>query len=149
MICCANFRRFYLICLGVLMISSIVRAADQDKFTLTITPYAWFPGISGKVTVRGISENVSESFLDLVDQSDTLFGFYARAEAHVNKFGAFVDGGWSQLGADVVTQFGGGELTQTMGLIDFGLMYRVIDLAKTDYTDQFTIDATVGGRYWH
>jgi hypothetical protein len=38
------------------------------------------------------------------------------------------------------------DITQKMGLVDFGLMYRVVDQRQDD--SRFALDATVGGRYW-
>ena len=55
---------------------SAARAADEDPdaWHVTLTPYAWAAGIYGDVTVRGLERRVDASFLDILEQTDTLVG---------------------------------------------------------------------------
>src|SRR5438105_5032943 len=103
---------------------SAFAAATQDDFTLTLTAYAWLPGLSGTVGARGHDTDFSASFSDIWDASDGLIGFYGRLEAHKGKFGLFADGGYGVIRFDAATDLGSGTIYSGTGLVDFGLMYR-------------------------
>jgi len=128
-------------------------ARAGENFSLTVTPYAWFAGIDGTVGVKGLKTDIDESFTELLDKTDTLVGLFGRVEARTGPFGFYVDGGYIKLGVDNVSTsggFGNADITQEIGIIDFGLVYRLLDLPKGggEEATRFTLDATVGARYW-
>jgi hypothetical protein len=132
-----------------------VRGAEPpvyaDDFSLTLTPYAWFVGITGDLGARGVVASVDESFLDVLDQSDFVFGVFARAEARKGKLGFFIDGGYTRMEVND-TSVGAGEVDATfdMAAIDFGLLYRVGTWPTAGRTTPaLALDAMVGGRYVH
>ena len=126
---------------------SAARAADEDPdaWHVTVTPYAWAPGIYGDVTVRGVTAEVDASFLDLLDKTDTLVGLDARLEVTRGRFGVFGDIFYTKTeiedagitGLDVETR---------MWFIEFGAQYRVLD-TRDDRVPGFTVDVYGGGRY--
>jgi hypothetical protein len=64
---------------GLLVIgtASVARAADEDPTAVhvRITPYVWAAGLYGDVTVRGRDAEVDASFIDIIENSDSLVGF--------------------------------------------------------------------------
>ncbi len=134
--------------LCLLALVPVARGADDD-FSLSITPYAWFAGVSGTVGVRGVKTTEDVTFCDVYNQSDSLVGIFGRAEGRFRRFGLYVDGGYAQISKDHVTGplgLADIDVTQNITVIDFGLMYRLIDWRQDD--SRFALDATVGGRYW-
>jgi hypothetical protein len=124
-------------------------AAADDAFTLSITPYAWMPGVDGSVGIFGIKRDFDANFCDVVDDSDSLIGLFGRVEARYRRFGFYADGGFMRVGVNNVHGPLGVtnvDVTQKMGMVDFGLMYRVVEHHQDD--SRFALDATVGGRYW-
>jgi hypothetical protein len=127
-------------------------AAEEKPFSITVAPYGWFSGVTGTVGAQGNKTHIDESFLDIADQADQLYGMFGRVEAHYLKFGAYADGGYMQIGVDNVPipNIPPSTITQHIGLIDFGLMYRVWE-KQTEAEEnraKFAVDATVGARYW-
>ncbi len=66
---------------------SPVQKAD-NKWELTVAPYAWLAGISGDTTVRDRTVHTSTSFSDLLKDLD--FGAQAQIEARKGKWGMFL-----------------------------------------------------------
>lgn len=137
-----------------LVLSTLVPAlqarGDADALTLSVVPYAWLPSIEGTVGAKGLTTDVNASFVDIWDNTDTHLGFFGRIEGHTGPWGLFVDGGYMQLGMKDISIIGGGSVNNEMGIIDFGLMYRVLDLPKAagQEDSRLAVDATVGGQYW-
>ncbi|MGB7161143.1 MAG: hypothetical protein WBD40_23990 [Tepidisphaeraceae bacterium] len=133
----------------MLALAPTAKGADDD-FSLSITPYAWFAGATGTVGVLGFKVEEDVTFWDVYDESDTLVGFFGRAEGRFRRFGFYVDGGYAQIGVDGVSGplgLASIDVTQHITVIDFGLMYRLID--RRDEDSRFALDATVGARYWN
>jgi hypothetical protein len=69
---------------GLLLVAlpSIARAQDDDPtaWHATLTPYAWAAGINGDVTVRGLDAEVSSSFIDVLEETDSLVGLEGHLE---------------------------------------------------------------------
>jgi hypothetical protein len=49
--------------------------APQPGWQFSFTPYGWATSINGDVTARGHTVDVNESFIDLVEKSDSLLAF--------------------------------------------------------------------------
>jgi hypothetical protein len=67
-------------------------------WTFSFTPYAWLTGVDGSVTVRGHKANINDSFIDIVDKSDSLFALMGYFEARKGRLGLFTDVVWEDLG---------------------------------------------------
>ena len=132
----------------VATLASSARAGD-DTFSLSLTPYAWLPGAEGTVGVGGFGADVDASVVDIVDASDELFGVLGRVEGRFGRLGFYADGGYMRIGIDGVSgRFGLADVDvdEKIGLVDFGLMYRLVDERGED--SRLALDATVGARYW-
>ena len=63
----------------------------------SFTPYAWLTGVNGNVTARGRTVDIDESFIDIVDKSDSLFALMGFFEARKGRFSFFTDAVWMDL----------------------------------------------------
>jgi hypothetical protein len=123
------------------------RAADEDPdaWHVTVTPYVWATGLYGDVTIRGRSTELDASFVDLLDQTDTLVGLAGRLEVTRGRFGVFGDFFYTKVEVEDAGATGI-DVTARMWFIDFGAQYRLLD-NRDDRVPGFTVDVYGGGRY--
>lgn len=76
--------------------------ARADDWRVHFNSWIWALGIEGDVGVFGLTKSIDASFLDIVDESDTLFAFSGRLEFGKGRVGGFVDGLYTKLGVDDV-----------------------------------------------
>src|SRR5262245_24290783 len=128
-------------------IASVAQAADEDPnaWHATFTPYVWATGLYGDVTAHGLSTELDASFLDVLENTDTLVGLAGRLEITKGRFGAFGDVFYVKTEVDGAgaTQL---DVTTRMWLVEFGALFRVFD-NREERVPGFTFDVYVGGRY--
>ena len=113
----------------------------------------WAPGIDGTIGVAGLNVDVSETFIDIMQESSSLFGFGGSASFRQDKFGGYLNGWWCSIKFDENTAFGTVSADNQMGLVGFGASYEVGRWAveRTAEGDlparDMTLDAYVGARY--
>jgi hypothetical protein len=119
---------------------------DDDRWHWEITPYLWFPGLSGTVGTRGHNASVHVSATDLLGYFN--FGLMGTVEARKNRWLVPLDVLWIRLGDNKSLPFTdpGAEsadihLTETIFTPKFG--YRMAD------TDHWKFDVLAGIRYWY
>src|SRR6188768_3510540 len=78
----------------------MVEAPAVSGWTYRVTPYGWLTAITGTQTVRGRSVKVDASFIDIVEESDTLVALMGDFEARNGPFGLLANVVWSKIGAD-------------------------------------------------
>jgi hypothetical protein len=78
-------------------------------WTYRFTPYGWLTALDGTQTVRGRSVKVDASFIDIVEESDTLVALMGDFEARYGRLALLADVVWSKIGAD-----GGTVRTRTL-----------------------------------
>lgn len=125
-------------------------ADDGSSFSLTFSPYAWFPSVGGNVGAAGLKADVDSSFADIVNASDDLLGLFGRLEARFDRFGFYADGGYMRIGVEDATGplgLANIEVVQHLAIVDFGLEYRLLDHRGND--SHLALDATIGARYWN
>ena len=66
-------------------------APEKSEWSFIVTPYAWFMGINGSVTVKGLTANVNANFIDIVGKTDQIFALMGIAEARKREFSAYLD----------------------------------------------------------
>jgi hypothetical protein len=127
--------------------ASIARAEDDDPtaWHVTITPYAWAPGLYGDVTVRGRDAELGASFRDTLENTDTLVGFQGHLEVARGRWGVYGDILYVKTKVEDAGTTGL-DVTNRMWLIEFGAQYRLLD-TTTDRVPGFTLDVYGGGRY--
>lgn len=129
-------------------------SAHASPWRVELNFRAWFMGVDGDIGLGQNTVNTSATFVDILDNSDSVLAFSGRLEIGYERFGAFVDGFWADLGmndqlaADGVTKV---DVTFEEYLIDFGGMYRVLERTPTGRAAtngrDITVDLYAGGRY--
>jgi hypothetical protein len=125
-----------------------------SPWRVEFTTWIWAMGTEGDVGVRGLTANVSASFTDIIDDSDSLFALSGRLEVGYEKFAVFVDGFYADIGVDNITGPEGMadvDLTFEQIIVDFGAMYRIGDWEPSGGAaaneQNITLDLYAGGRY--
>ncbi len=115
------------------MIDSTTSAAvpyGASPWRVDLTTWIWLTSMSGEVGARGTSADADASFGDILDASDSLFGFSGRLEVGYKRFGVFIDGTYMKVGVDdvsVASIMDTVDITSEIGTLDFGLMYRILE----------------------
>ena len=130
-------------------------SADEpipDGWRFTVAPYAWALGIKGEVGIGSLDADIDATFLDILDQSDSLVALQGHIEAQKNRFGVFFDGIYADIGVKYDGSFISLDVDQKMAIIEGGGFYRVIDEVALWQQDasragEFSADALVGVRY--
>lgn len=68
------------------------------EWSFAFTPYAWLMGINGSVTAKGMTTDVNANIIDLLQHTDTLYGFMGRFEARKQAYSLYLDVVYSYLG---------------------------------------------------
>ncbi|MBB4042128.1 hypothetical protein GGR34_003813 [Microvirga flocculans] len=130
--------------------------AALPTWTFRFTPYGWLISLNGTQTVRGRSESVNASFLDVLEQSDSLVALMGDAELRNGPFALFGDVVWTKIGLDRSTvrsralapgvsgTVGAAlSLDVEMAIVEAGAAYEVARLGPLAF------DVLAGMRYWH
>ncbi|MBI2738847.1 MAG: hypothetical protein HYX38_20145 [Rhodospirillales bacterium] len=75
-------------------------AGDPDAWRFRFAFYGWAPSVSGSLTARGQTVGINESFVQLLQKSDSLIGYMGYLEANKGKVGLYLDTVWAKLGFD-------------------------------------------------
>ena len=133
---------------------TLEQSTSEDEWRFQFNTWVWALGMEGDVGARGRTVDVSASFLDIVDASDSLFAFSGRMEFGKGRWGGYVDGLYTKIGVDDVSGplgLGSTDITVEMTVTDFGAMYRAGVWAATgeaaDNSHEITLDLYGGGRY--
>lgn len=76
----------------------VQQLSPPNLWQFSFTPYAWATGVNGNVTARGHKVNINESFIDIAEDSDSLFALMGYFEARKGQFSLFTDVVWEDLG---------------------------------------------------
>jgi hypothetical protein len=98
-------------------------------------PYAWAFGLEGDTGIGDHVASIDESFLDIMEQSDSIVALQGHAEVQYRRIGAFVDGAYANVGyspgAAAERRFFDAEidadLEEKILLVEAGAFYRVLD----------------------
>jgi hypothetical protein len=120
-------------------------AGDDDGWHFNVTPYLWFPGVSGTVGALGHYVGVHASPGDLL--SNFQIGLMGNVEARKGRVVIPLDVLWIHLTNDKGLPFDAGVNSIKLGLTETVVTpkigYRIVDGEKVK------IDALVGFRYWY
>ncbi len=130
--------------------------SEADEWEFIVTPYVWVVGLQGDLTVKGRTADVDASFLDIIRNSDSIFGFLGNVEVRKGKWGAFVDGTYFS-GTSETAKIGPLSIDADveMAIVSFGAFYRIAEWSLADapgggpsYSGQkMAVDFYAGGRY--
>ncbi len=73
-------------------------AAQPSQWQFSFTPYAWATGVDGSIAARGHRADIDASFIDIVEDSDSLLALMGYFEARKGAFSFFTDVVWEDLG---------------------------------------------------
>ncbi len=59
---------------------------SAHEINLSFTGYAWLTSFNGTAGVRGVEADVDESFIDILNNSDSIFGLMGSLDLDVNRF---------------------------------------------------------------
>lgn len=120
-------------------------ASDDDGWHFNVTPYLWFPGVSGTVGALGHDIGVHASPGDLL--SNFHIGLMGNLEARKGRVVIPIDVMWIHLQDNKGLPFDTGVNSVKLGLTETlvtpKIGYRIVDGEKVK------IDALVGFRYWY
>ena len=129
--------------------------AEEDAWRVDLTTWIWAVGMTGDTGARGFEASFDVDFIDVLEASDSIFAYSGRLEFARGRVGGFVDGMYAKLGVDDASGSPGLvdiDITAEIGVVDFGLMYRVGewapqgDAAKNKH--KTTLDVYAGARYF-
>jgi hypothetical protein len=72
--------------------------APSNGWQFSFTPYAWATSVNGSATVHGHKADINDSFIQILEKSDSLLAWMSYFEARKGPFGLFTDVVWEDLG---------------------------------------------------
>jgi hypothetical protein len=134
----------------------VIEAAAQPAWTFRFTPYGWLTAWNGTQTVRGRSVKVDASFIDIVENSDTLVALMGDFEARVGRIALLGDVVWSKVGAErssvrsrTLAPGVTGSLATSLGL-DVEMAIAEVGIAyEVARSGPLAFDNLGGARYWY
>ena len=135
-----------------------------NKWEFSLTPYGWATSMNGNITARGHKVDVDESFIEIVDKSDSLLAWMSYFEARKGRFAFFTDLVWADIGfpgqfnitKDPLGRFGRAtlnvkgnvQLDYQETIIQSGIAYEVArwQSAPGSFT---ALDLMGSARYWN
>jgi hypothetical protein len=126
------------------------------SWTYRFTPYGWLTALDGTQTVRGRSVKVDASFIDIVENSDTLVALMGDFEARNGPFALLGNVAWTKIGFegdDVRSRALAPGVSRTLStslglniemvIAEVGAAYEVARFGPVAF------DVLAGARYWH
>ena len=108
--------------------------------------FLWAPSVTGNVTVRGRGFTDNASFTDIIQKSDSVFGYMGHFEAQHDRIGLFLEPIWMRLGfstSDILH----GKTTANLTYVEAGGFYRVFQGVTSPTPHDWSLDALIGVRY--
>jgi hypothetical protein len=128
--------------------------SDEDAWRVDLNTWLWMMGIDGDVGAGARTASVDASFIDVLEASDSLIGLAGRLEVGKGKWAGFVDGLYNKIDVEDASGplgIADVDVTMKMGLVDFGLMYRLgewpCEHTKNLAYSDVTLDVYAGARY--
>ena len=143
--------------------------APASAWELRATPYAWLTNLNGEAAIRGRKIGVDVTFVELIEDSDTLIALYGNGEARNGRFSLLKDAVFARLTASAseirtlnpvrsvtLTEEADLGLEFQMLILEGGVSYELVtrhhggggtqDWSPTSAT---ALDLIVGARYWN
>jgi hypothetical protein len=112
----------------------------------------WAASIDGKVGVRGFTAPVHATFVDILENTDSVIGLELRPSIGYGPWTFFVDGLYMKMAVDDVTPGPTTvKFTDEMVLVDSGIYYRLgaWNLGQSENAPRLAVDAGLAARYMH
>lgn len=123
-------------------------AQADDGWKVTLTPYMWLQGSDGDLKVRGIKTQLSDSFLDMLEGTDTLIGGFAHLEAWRGDWGLYLEGNYSYTSTKSNVAFLKTQVKTALTILEGGGFYKLAGGAIEGAPGQsWQVEALAGIRY--
>ena len=125
----------------------------ESDWRIEITGWLWLMGVKGEQGTYGRVADTSASFLDIVDDSDSLFQFAGRIEVGRGQWGVFANGLHSTVGVDDVPLVRGlsADVDFRMRMVAAGVSYRLVEWVPSGkaaaHGRNGSLDIFAGARY--
>jgi hypothetical protein len=80
--------------------SAAAEEPAPDKWEFSIAPYVWATALNGDLALRGRRADIDASFIDILQDTDSIIGLEGRFEVRKGSWGGYVDGIYNRLGAE-------------------------------------------------
>jgi hypothetical protein len=125
----------------------------SKEWIVGFSPYIWITSFTGDAKVRGTEFDIDASFIDILEDSDRVFGLMGAIDANYDRLVFQIDGAWTT--ADIskshvtpdITAVGSANVD--MVLFEFFAGYRLLENPVSHdpaSKRRVTFDAFVGGR---
>ncbi len=109
--------------------------------------YLWLPGVSGDIGAGPFTLHTNADFIDVVEDSDSVFGLSGRLAVEKGPWGGFVNANYLKVGVDDAGGLLGQlDVTAEMIFVEFAAKYRVHEWDLGDGRG-LRLDVYGGGRY--
>lgn len=128
--------------------------ARLNQWQLSFAPYAWFPWLTGDLTIKGQTADINTNIFELLGESDsvipwetdTIIPWMGYMEARKGKMSAYLDSIYAKIALS------GGARGQTgvkfkYAVIEAGAAYEIGRWGTGG--GHTTVDLFAGARYWH
>ncbi|MDX1401221.1 MAG: hypothetical protein R3245_04805 [Kiloniellales bacterium] len=96
-----------LLCAGVTSGHAMADDLAADEWRFGMTTYLWTPAVNGDTTVKGVKTSVDATFIDIVQEADSIFAYNGQFEAGKGDFTLQFNPTYMKIGAkDDVTSGG-------------------------------------------
>lgn len=132
---------------------------DRPAWRATASVNLWATSVSGDINVRGNKASIDESFIDIVQDADSVFGINGRLELGKQRLSGYVDGTYMGLRYDNKGDPADpADVTNNITVIEFGAIFRAAEWALGEDTETekadgapprrvLGLDFYAGGRY--
>lgn len=131
--------------IAVAMVASVGHAR-ADEWQFSVAPYLWAVSLDGEQTVKGNTSDIDASFIDIIEESDSIFALQAHFELNNGTWGVFFDptfmtltlgGNVGPIDVDVDIDY---------WLVEFGAVYKVASWPREGGAE-VGLELLAGGRY--
>lgn len=129
-------------------LSALAEEPAPAGWSLDLASYGWLAATTGTVGVATVRANVDNSFLDTLNQTDSILPFMARGELRNGRLGLFVDGIYMRLGFEDVRVIGRvtANVTSELSIVEFGAALQLAE-GRLGGEGGWALDALGAGRW--
>lgn len=128
-------------------------AEPDERFRFTFAPYIWLTSVSGDVTIKGVQVDASKTFIEILEDSDKVFGLMGALELEYRDFVFQLNGAWTTAEIKETVSLASGssidtDLDLSTAWFELFAGYRVLDreLGSAGSAQRLHADVFLGGR---
>jgi len=125
----------------------------DDGFRFTFAPYIWLTSVSGDVTIKGVQVDASKTFIEILEDSDKVFGLMGALEIEHRNFVFQLNGAWTTAEIKETVSFASEnsidtDLEISTAWFELFAGYRVFDheFGSSESAHRVSADIFIGGR---